>query len=120
MRIEAILPTATLLAASLLWSPVALAGPGAGKAKSYPDAVRQARVAAEAVLARSGTQSCLRGKLNRALLRLSASCAAAGEDNSLCSLADKAVVVTPMNLAFMDATSRSLLELTAPEQASTR
>ena len=60
----------------------------------------------------------------RALLGLSSSCEASGTRTALCSLADKAVVVTPMSLAFMDETSQQLLDLIQPgrstAQASTR
>lgn len=81
------------------------------EAPAYAEAVRQGRSAAEAVLARGGAVSCLRGKLNRALLGLSSSCAAHAERTPLCDLAEKAVVVTPMTLAFMDDTARRMLQL---------
>ena len=77
----------------------------------YPQAVAFAEKAARAVLARAGREICLRGKLTRALLGLSGSCEASGTRTGLCSLADKAVVVTPMSLAFMDQTSHQLLDL---------
>jgi len=81
----------------------------------YSDAVRGGRLAARAVLDQAGAETCLRGKLTRALLELSASCEAAGERNGLCSLADRAVVVTPMDLPFMAATAQQLLDLSAAE-----
>lgn len=116
--VPSLLSGALITAISLIAvaSPAGLAGQtptvtGGRKPISYPEAVRQGRAAAEAVLARSGAESCLRGKLNRALLRLSDSCAAHGERTELCELADKAAVVTPMNLAFMDTTASRLLEL---------
>jgi hypothetical protein len=65
--------------------------------------------AAEAVLARSGAESCLRGKLTKALLGLSASCEAGGLSTPLCVLADRAVVVPVWSLPFMDQTARQLL-----------
>ena len=80
-------------------------------------AVLKGRQAAEAILDRAGPETCLRGKLNRALLGLSASCEAAGVKDPLCALADKAVVVTPMSLDFMDQTARQLLELSSPATA---
>ncbi|MFM8277856.1 MAG: hypothetical protein ACKN89_12890 [Cyanobium sp.] len=96
------------------------AAPGASAATlPYPEAVNKARRAAEAVLQRAGRETCLRGKLNRALLQLSASCEASGQSSSpLCSLSDKAVVVTPMSLGFMDATAKQLLDLSAPPPAA--
>ncbi len=100
---------------------VALALPlarGAGAAAPSLDrAVDQARLAATAVLERAGAESCLRGKLTRALLGLSASCEAAGARSPLCTLADRAVVVTPMSLEFMDGTARDLLQLSRPDPA---
>ncbi|MEB3332806.1 MAG: hypothetical protein VKI83_09990 [Synechococcaceae cyanobacterium] len=108
-----------LVGALLLSMPFAQAGSlGSAVVLPYPAAVQKGRIAAEAVLQRAGRETCLRGKLNRALLGLSASCEAAGERNALCTLADKAVVVTPMSLAFMDETSQRLLELSAPAVAA--
>lgn len=106
------LPLAPVLIAGLSLVAPALAG-GATTAPSHADAVRISRVAAKAVLERAGAETCLRGKLTRALLGLSASCEAAGERSPLCSLADKAVVVTPMSLSFMDETAHQLLDLTS-------
>jgi len=87
----------------------------------YEQAVGISDRAAHAVLSRAGRETCLRGKLTRALLILSDSCQAGGIRNGLCSLADEAVVVTPMTLPFMDDTSRRLLQLSAdakPQAAS--
>jgi hypothetical protein len=113
-----LIPLALGSAAALTLPMARAAVMGAPRATAYPEAVQLSRKAAEAVLSRSGTESCLRGKLNRALLGLSASCEAAGERTALCSLADKAAVVTPMTLAFMDETAGRLLELSTPEAAS--
>lgn len=82
---------------------------GLAGAKPYGEAVAVAQKAAQAVLARSGAESCLRGKLTRALLGLSASCEAGGLGTPLCALADRAVVVPVWSLPFMDQTSRELL-----------
>ena len=86
----------------------------------YSQAVVNSKAAARAVLARAGRETCLRGKLTRALLGLSDSCAASGTRNALCTLADKAVVVTPMSLTFMDETSHQLLELLHREGGDTQ
>jgi hypothetical protein len=83
---------------------------GLARAQPYNQAVASTRQAAQAVLARSGKESCLRGKLTRALLGLSASCEAGGLSNALCDLAERAVVVPVWSLPFMDATARELLE----------
>lgn len=105
--------------AALLTTSAAAAAP-----LPFPQAVANSEAAARAVLARAGRESCLRGKLTRALLGLSGSCEASGTRTPLCALADKAVVVTPMTLTFMDETSQQLLDLIEPgrstAQASTR
>ena len=80
-------------------------------ADPYPEAVAFSRTAAKAVLNQDGRESCLRGKLTKALLKLSDSCDASGQRNALCALASKAVVETPMSLTFMEDTSRQLLNL---------
>ena len=87
--------------------------PASAETPPYPKAVEFASKSAHAVLTRAGRETCLRGKLTKALLGLSNSCDAAGIKSPLCRLADKAVIVTPMSLAFMDQTSRQLLDLIA-------
>ena len=84
-------------------------------ADPYPEAVAFSRTAARAVLNQDGRETCLRGKLTKALLKLSDSCDASGQSNPLCTLAGKAVVETPMSLTFMEDTSRKLLELSGGE-----
>lgn len=81
-------------------------------AKPYGEALAFSRQVAQAVLGRRGSESCLRGKLTRALLGLAASCEAGRLHTPLCSLADRAVVVPVWSLAFMDATARELLAQT--------
>ncbi|MFY8148812.1 MAG: hypothetical protein ACOVNL_06285 [Prochlorococcaceae cyanobacterium] len=99
----------------LLPAPALRAAPmGLGPVDSYPAALAQTRAAAEAVLGHDGRESCLRGKLTNALLKLSASCAAAGEKGAPCTLADRAIVVSPWSLEFMESTARSLLDAAAP------
>jgi hypothetical protein len=95
--------------APLAFSPAQAAIP-------YAQAVVESRKAAQAVLDQAGAETCLRGKLTKVLLRLSASCEAAAQRNALCTLADKAIVVTPMSLTFMEETARQLIDLTASEQ----
>ena len=87
-------------------------------ADPYPEAVAFSRKAAQAVLNQEGRETCLRGKLTKALLKLSDSCDATRQTTPLCTLATKAVVETPMSLTFMEDTSRKLLELTGGEGGS--
>jgi hypothetical protein len=91
--------------------PAQAAVMGAAKAMPYGQAVQLSQQAANTVLERGGAESCLRGKLTKALLELSSSCEASAQHGSLCELADRAAVVTPMSLSFMDETARSILEL---------
>jgi hypothetical protein len=114
----ALLPSLTTNLAVLLGlaTPL-LAMPGPACAASplpYPEAVLRGRQAAEAVLAGAGAETCLRGKITRALLTLSDSCSAAADRGPLCALADRAVVVTPMSLGFMHDTARQILALSSP------
>jgi hypothetical protein len=102
------------LVLALSGAAVLAAPPACAASLPYPEAVERSGIAARAVLARAGRETCLRGKLTNALLGLSSSCEKEARRNALCSLADRAVVVTPMTLAFMDDTSRELLRLIAP------
>ncbi len=86
---------------------------GGAKSLPYPEAVAKSRVAAQAVLGRTGTEHCLIGKLTNAMLGLSASCETAGERNPLCATADKAAATTRWTMAFTDATARQVLSLSA-------
>jgi hypothetical protein len=98
-------------------APAGAAVMGGARARPYAESVQTTRQAAAAVLARSGAESCLRGKLTNALLGLSASCAADGQRNALCQLADQAVVQLHWPLTFMDDTARRLLALIEPGEA---
>jgi hypothetical protein len=101
---------ALLLAGPAL--PTAAAVQGAAPALPIAEARARSRAAAEAVLARAGTESCLRGKLTNALLGLSASCEAGpGQVDPACALAERAVVQLSWSVAFMEATARELLQL---------
>lgn len=99
-----------LTSVAAVGASVAVAQPACA-AEPFPEAVAFSRKAAQAVLAQDGRETCLRGKLTKALLKLSDSCDASGLRTPLCALASKAVVVTPMSLTFMEDTSRKLLEL---------
>ncbi len=84
---------------------------GGARALPYDQALGRTRTAAKAVLARSGTESCLRGKLTNALLGMVASCEAAATTNALCELSNRAVVQPTWSFAFMETTSSELLDL---------
>ncbi len=92
---------------------------GAAPARPLNEAIARTRVAAKAVLARSGDDSCLMGKLTNALLGLSSSCQAEGLGSPLCRLAEEVVVSTGWTMPFMDRSARALLELSDPSQTET-
>ena len=78
----------------------------------YPQAEQVTRTAAEAVIVRSGSESCLRGKLTNALLDLTMSCSATGRSSSLCKLAAQvASQEGDFSLAQMTTTAETLLNL---------
>ncbi|KZR77205.1 hypothetical protein [Prochlorococcus marinus] len=78
----------------------------------YPQAEQVTRTAAEAVIVRSGSESCLRGKLTNALLDLTMSCSATGRSSSLCKLAGQvASQEGDFSLAQMTTTAETLLDL---------
>ncbi|MFN5163061.1 MAG: hypothetical protein ACK5IA_14485, partial [Cyanobacteriota bacterium] len=86
-----------LLLGLLLWAGAASVQAGTAGSNGvlpYPEAVRRSRLAAEAVLARGGAETCLRGKITRARVGLSASCAAGGGRYALGARGGQAVVVT--------------------------
>ncbi len=92
---------------------------GAAPARPLPQAISVSRAAATAVLEKSGTTSCLTGKLTNALLSLSSSCEAQGDRSPLCDLANRAVVTTGWSMDFMERTSRELLKLSDTPVATT-
>lgn len=109
--------TSLLAAVALVGAPSlpALgAVPAAAPSPAHAQAIDRTREAAQAVLDKSGTEHCLRGKLTNALLGLSASCAGAGGGSPLCELADRVVVTTGWSVTFMETTARQLLALAAP------
>ena len=78
----------------------------------YSQAEQVTRTAAEAVIVRSGSESCLRGKLTNALLDLTMSCSATGRSSSLCKLAAQvASQEGEFSLAQMTTTAETLLDL---------
>lgn len=96
----------------LLSMPLTVSAAGSSSARPLPEAIQATRTAADAVLAQSGTEHCLRGKLTNALLGLSASCEAGGQRSELCAFADRVVVTTGWSVSFMEETARRLLDLT--------
>jgi hypothetical protein len=97
-----------LLASQLLAAPVL-----ASQVLPFPEAVQKGRLAAEAVLRRTGSEMCLRGKLTNAMVALSSSCDASARKDSLCSLADQVVLESNLTLPMMDDASQQLLKLTS-------
>lgn len=113
---------------SLVWRSLlpglllpALISPGAALAAAAESSgpgrlaasVQTTRRAAKAILARSGDEHCLRGKLTNALLGLSSSCEAEGQRSELCAFSDRVIVTTGWSMTFLEDTARELLTLTS-------
>lgn len=107
----------SLVALSL--APVQAGVIGAAPAKPMAQAISVTREAATAVLEKSGTSSCLTGKLTNALLSLSSSCEAMGDRSPICQLANQAAVTTGWSMDFMERTSQELLKLSDTPLATT-
>ena len=89
------------------------------RAAPYPEASRDAATAAEAVIAGSGTEECLRGKLSNAMVKLSNSCDAANRSSPSCELASNiAGQESELNPGEMISTSETLLQLLGDEASS--
>lgn len=90
----------------------AMALQGIGRSIPYAEAESLTRTAAQSVLAKSGSEDCLRGKLTNALLDLSKSCNVEGVSSSLCVLADQvASREDEFTFGDMTRTSTALLQL---------
>ena len=90
------------------------------RAVPYPDASRDAAIAATAVINGSGSEECLRGKLSNAMVLLSNSCDAANRSSPSCELASNiAGQESELNIGEMISTSETLLRMLGDE-ASTR
>lgn len=94
--------------------------PAAGSAAPLPydQAVANGRRTAHMVLDKVAAESCLRGRLNRAMIKLSDSCAAHGEHGELCSIADRVAVAVPLTPDLMREASERILQLTEPAAGS--
>lgn len=87
----------------------ALAVPG----PTWPEALNEGRQAAEAVLGRTGSETCLQGKLMNAMVSMSDSCDADGRRSTLCTMAEDFIVGGVVPLSDMDVVSKRFLKLAA-------
>ena len=112
VRLAGPLVSLALLSGLVYWTVPVMALQGLGRRLPYSKAEALTRTAAEAVLARSGSEDCLRGKLSNALLDLANSCQSEGRSSSLCSLADDvAAREAEFSLAEMTSTATNLLQI---------
>ena len=81
---------------------------------SWPEAVGVGRRAAEAVLGRTGDETCLQGKLMNAMVSVYDSCEATERREPLCTLAEDFIVGGVVPLSEMDVVSKRFLKLSAP------
>lgn len=87
----------------------ALAVPG----PTWSEALSEGRQAAEAVLGRTGSETCLQGKLMNAMVSVSDSCDADGRRSTLCTMAEDFIVGGVVPLSDMDVVSKRFLKLAA-------
>jgi hypothetical protein len=78
----------------------------------YEQAVANSRETAHMVLDKVAAESCLRGRLNRAMIKLSDSCAAHGRRGELCTIADRVAAAVPVTPELMREASERILQLT--------
>lgn len=105
-----------LVAAGLLG---ALPAARAAAPQPYDQAVANSRKTAHMVLDKVAAESCLRGRLNRAMIKLSDSCAAHGQRGELCNLADRVAATVPVTPELMQEASQRILQLTEPSGGGT-
>ena len=89
------------------------------RALPLPEASQEAVTAANAVINRSGSEECLRGKLSNAIVRLSNSCDVSGNSSTACELASKlAGQDSELSMGEMLATSETLIDLLSDPETS--
>ena len=98
-----------ILAVLALPAETANAVPG----PTWPEAVTQGRQAAEAVLGRTGSETCLQGKLMNAMVSVSDSCDIEGKSSAVCTMAEDFIFGGVVPLSDMDVVSERFLKLTA-------
>ena len=104
-----------LLLSSLGWLALLTAPAMAMPETTWAEAVQQGRDASEAVLGRTGTETCLQGKMINALIEVSNRCDEGDGNPELCTLAEDNVLSGVQPLSVLDDVSKQFLKLTTSQ-----
>lgn len=104
-----------LLLSSLGWLALLTAPVMAMPETTWAEAVQQGRDASEAVLGRTGTETCLQGKMINALIEVSNRCDEGDGNPELCTLAEDNVLSGVQPLSVLDDVSKQFLKLTSSQ-----
>ena len=103
------------LLSSLGWLALLTAPVMAMTETTWAEAVQQGREASEAVLGRTGTETCLQGKMINALIEVSNRCDEGDGNPELCELAEANVLSGVQPLSVLDQVSKDFLKLTSAQ-----
>ena len=103
-----------LLLSSLGWFALLVTPAMAAPETTWAEAVQQGREASQAVLGRTGTETCLQGKMINALIEVSR-CDEGDGNPELCELAEANVLSGVQPLAVLDRVSKDFLKLTSAQ-----
>ena len=104
-----------LLLSSLGWFALLTAPAIAAPETTWAEAVQQGREASQAVLGRTGTETCLQGKMINALIEVSNRCDEGDGNPKICELAEDNVLSGVQPLAVLDRVSKDFLKLTSAQ-----
>ena len=104
-----------LLLSSLGWFALLVTPVMAEPETTWAEAVQQGREASQAVLGRTGTETCLQGKMINALIEVSNRCDEGDGNPELCELAEANVLIGVQPLAVLDRVSKEFLKLTSAQ-----
>ena len=82
---------------------------------TWAEAVQQGREASQAVLDRTGTETCLQGKMINALIEVTSRCDEGHGNPELCALAEANVLSGVQPLSVLDQVSSDFLKLTSAQ-----
>tara|TARA_X000000950_G_scaffold269573_1_gene348368 strand:+ start:1928 stop:2257 length:330 start_codon:yes stop_codon:yes gene_type:complete len=104
-----------LLLTSFGWFALLATPAMAAPETSWAEAVQQGREASQAVLGRTGTETCLQGKMINALIEVSNRCDEGDGNPELCELAEANVLSGVQPLSVLDQVSSDFLKLTSAQ-----
>ena len=104
-----------LLLSSLGWFALLATPAIAAPDTTWAEALQQGREASQAVLGRTGTETCLQGKMINALIEVSNRCDEGDGNPELCTLAEDNVLSGVQPLSVLDDVSKQFLKLTTSQ-----